>query len=287
MKSGLILALGLYLVWCLILFVFQRQMMFPRNLVETPASIPNLPGLERLWLKTSYGKVEAWYLPPDSGQNSDPAPLVIFSHGNAELIDYWPEAFSRFAEWGVGLLLVEFPGYGRSEGSPSEKSISEAFIKGYDQMVSRPDIDPSRIILFGRSIGGGAICRLAANRPSHSMILMSTFVSARSFASQYLAPGFLMLDPFDNIKVVQNYPGNLLVIHGKHDEVIPYSHALRLHRTAGKGKLVTYSSGHNDCPPDWNLFWDDLKTFFTETGVLSTSVSDPDHQAAISPVDEF
>jgi hypothetical protein len=169
---------------------------------------------------------------------------------------------------GMGLLLVEYPGYGRSAGSPSQERITDVFTAAYDTIVKRPAVDASRIVLFGRSLGGGAVCQLADRRPSAAMILMSAFTSARSFAIRYLAPGFLMRDPFDNLAVVKDYPNPILILHGKHDEVVPYRHGKRLHEAAADSNMVTYDSGHNDCPPDWEKFWKDVRRFLAENDIL-------------------
>ena len=97
---------------------------------------------------------------------------------------------------------------------------------------------------------------------------MSTFVSARSFAAKYLAPGFLVRDPFDNLAAIKTYPGPVLIIHGKFDEVIPYRHGMSLFQATRRGKMITYESGHNDCPPNWNVFWQDVESFLREAGVI-------------------
>ncbi|MFH1993197.1 MAG: alpha/beta hydrolase [Pseudomonadota bacterium] len=255
-----------YLAYCALLFVMQRQMMFPRGLIEAPPENPKISGLERIWIHTSFGKVETWFLPPS--QDFTPAPAVIFAHGNGELIDFWPQELKTFNRFGVGVLLVEYPGYGRSQGSPSQVSIEETFAAAYDMLIARKNVDASKIILFGRSLGGGAVCALASVRPSAALILMSTFTSARSFAAKYLAPGFLVRDPFDNLRGVQTYPGPILVMHGRFDEVIPYRHGVSLFQAAPKGKMITYESGHNDCPPNWNVFWQDVESFLREAGVI-------------------
>ena len=70
--------------------------------------------MEQIWLNTSFGRVEAWYLPAIEPA-PERAPLLLFAHGNGELIDYWPEEFDEPRRWGAGVLLVEYPGYGRSE----------------------------------------------------------------------------------------------------------------------------------------------------------------------------
>ena len=179
-----------------------------------------------------------------------------------------PEALQGFTRLGMGVLLVEYPGYGRSEGSPSERSIAEALSAGYDSLVARPDVDPDRIVLVGRSLGGGAICTLAGRRPSAALILMSTFTSIRTMAWRHLLPGFLVRDPFDNLAVVRDYPGPILIIHGTADGVVPYSHGLSLSLAASNSRLITYRCGHNDCPPDWPAFWYEAETFLRESGVL-------------------
>ncbi len=262
-----------YIAYCCFLFVLQRQMMFPRNMIETPSEIKvDIPGLEKNWLNTSHGKIEAWFIPPAPGTGEEPVPAVIFAHGNAELIDFWPEELGKFTKLGMGLLLVEYPGYGRSAGKPSQKSITEAFVAAYDLLAVREDIDASRIVLFGRSIGGGAVCQLAARRPSAALILMSAFTSARSFALRYLVPGFLVMDPFDNKGVVSSYSGNVLIIHGKYDDVIPYSHGTALYQAAKQGKMITYQSGHNDCPPKWSVFWQDVESYLHSIGIVKKQV---------------
>ncbi len=169
---------------------------------------------------------------------------------------------------GIGLLLVEYPGYGRSTGTPSQQSITNTFVAAYDALVSRKDVDPSRVVLFGRSVGGGAVCSLAMQRPSAALVLMSIFTSIQSMASKFLAPKFLVRDPFNNLEVIKGYKGPVLVIHGRYDSIIPYDHAIHLHRAAKKSRLITYESGHNDCPPDWNQFWKDIKLFLTDNGII-------------------
>ncbi len=259
----------LYIGYCCFLFLVQRQVIFSRHQIpEFPSTEDKISGLEKIWLNTSSGKVESWFMPPASGYGKGACPAVIFAHGNAELIDFWPGEFKNFAALGVGVMLVEYPGYGRSEGSPSKKSINEAFLSAYDILTARKDVDPERIIIFGRSIGGGAACALAAKRPSAALILKSTFISIRSMASDFFVPGFLAKDPFDNLTLVKSYSKPVLIIHGKHDKIIPYSHGVALYKAAKNGKMITYDCGHNDCPPNWKVFWRDIELFLKSAGII-------------------
>jgi len=265
--------LFIYLAYCGLLFLIQRQMLFPRYLIETPSKDEDIPFVEKIWIETGAGKIEAWFLPPDLV--NEPAPAVLFAHGNGELIDFWPHELKKINRFGIGVFLVEYPGYGRSEGTPSQKNITEAFNRAYDVLIEREDVDPAKIILFGRSVGGGAVCTLAAQRPSAALILMSAFISVRSFAKRYLAPAFLIRDPFDNLSVVRDYKGPTLVIHGKFDEVIPYSHGMTLYNASRNATMITYKSGHNDCPPNWNVFWQDMESFLRNSGIIKNSELSP------------
>jgi fermentation-respiration switch protein FrsA (DUF1100 family) len=191
------------------------------------------------------------------------APVLVFAHGNAELIDSWAEAFDEPRRWGLGCLLVEYPGYGRSGGSPSEASIAQAMTGAYDVATGLPGVDPTRIVAYGRSLGGGAACALARRRPVAALVLESTFTSVRSFLPSRL-PGFLVRDPFDNLSVVRSYPGPLLIVHGTRDELIPATHALELHRAAPRSELVLEPCGHNDCSRPWTV----LRSFLARSRVL-------------------
>ena len=121
--------------------------MFPRSLIPAPSvSAQNIPGLEIIWLETEFGKVESWLLSPASATPSQPAPAVIFAHGNGELIDYWPAELKAFIQLGMALLLVEYPGYGRSAGAPSQKSIMEKIKFLIENEDSKKPLSDAKIV---------------------------------------------------------------------------------------------------------------------------------------------
>jgi fermentation-respiration switch protein FrsA (DUF1100 family) len=168
-------------------------------------------------------------------------------------------------ELGLGVLLVEYPGYGRSEGTPSERSVSDAMRAAYDAVAARPDVDPRRIVGFGRSLGGGAICQLALHRSLAALVLESTFTSVGDIARGFGLPRFLVRDPFDNAAVLAKFAGPVLLVHGEQDTLIPVAHAHALHALRPDARLALASGcGHNDCPPPWQL----VKTFLAESGLL-------------------
>jgi uncharacterized protein len=268
---GLYWAFFCYIAYCGLLYVFQRRLMYPAYLIQ-PGPIPEslVSKIERTWISTPFGKVECWFLRPTDYHSPRKAPLIIIAHGNAEIIDGLPDEFDWLTGRGFALLLVEYPGYGRSDGAPSQEHIADILTAAYDTIIRRPDIDPMQIILLGRSLGGGTICTLADQRPSAGLILISTFTDTTSFAKSYLAPGFLVRDTYNNKSVLERYSKPVLIIHGTRDKVVPYDHALRLSRAAKDATLVTYDCGHDDCPPDNGKFSEDLFLFFRKINIMPT-----------------
>jgi uncharacterized protein len=242
-----------------LLFVAQRSMLFPMP-PGAPAGPP--PGVEEVRMKHDGGEGYALYLPPAGPARA--APLLMFMHGNGELADYWTEEFDTARRWGVGVLLVEYPGYGRAPGSPSEESITESALALYDWAARDPRIDPKRIVAYGRSLGGGAAVRLAINRPVAAMILESAFTSVADFAARFMAPALLIRDPFDSRKSLPSYRGPLLVLHGRNDTIVPFAHGKELATLVPGAQFVELNCGHNDCPRDWRSIGD----FLRSTGVV-------------------
>ncbi len=260
LRVALFVALGI-LGYIGLAYALQRSVLFPRP--PRPARSPagNRPDVQVTWLG---GEVEAWFLTPAGTGNDRPAPAILFAHGNGELIDYWLDEFEAARAWGVGVLLVEYPGYGRSRGRPSEVSITRTMTDAYDYLISRPDVDPDRIVAYGRSVGGGAAGALVRHRPVAALILESSFTSVRSLARRHGLFGPLVRDPFDTLESVAAFDGPTLVVHGRGDRLIPPAHGEALARRARNGRLVLLDCGHNDCPRPWR----ELRTFLEDQGML-------------------
>ena len=259
--------MALYIFYGAVLFFAQRRFIFPRHLVRTPPPPSDASGMERIWLETRAGRTETWLLPPEN--DPGPAPAVIVAHGNAELIDHWVGEMGALRRLGFAVLLVEYPGYRRSEGTPTQGSVTEAFVAAYDMLGAREDVDPDRIVFLGRSLGGGVVCALAAERPPAALVLISTFKSVNAMAAEkFFVPPFFARDPFNNLKTLRNYPGPVLIAHGKRDSLIPFSHGVALQKATGRGRLIAYEAGHNNCPPDWPAFWTEVERFLREEGVV-------------------
>lgn len=249
--------LGLYPLYCALLYGQQRGMMFPGTAIAVDDPPPLPPGVVATRLATPHGTVEAWFLPPASL----PGPVVVFAHGNFEVIDHATDVLDGFRGLGIGVLLVEYPGYGRNPGTPSLESLDAAFERAYDWVAAQPGVDPARIHAMGRSVGTGIAARLATRRPVAGLILQSPFTRIADFAARLLAPAFLVRDPFDNLDAVSRYEGPVLVMHGRDDDVIPFAHGEAVARASAKARFVPLDCAHNDCPGDPAPYWRTISDF--------------------------
>ena len=141
--------------------------------------------------------------------------------------------------------------------------MTQAFVAAYDVLASRADVDAGRIVGMGRSLGGGAVCALAAQRPLQALLLVATFADLPSLSRRYLAPARLASERFDNESVLRTYEGPVFIAHGTRDELIPVEHARRNASATARSRLVTYDTRHDECPVDFDRFWNDVDTFLT------------------------
>jgi uncharacterized protein len=265
---GLGVAAALYLGFLAFLFFAQGAIIYPGAKNPVDPSPPKVPGLEVLVLQTPAGRVEALFLPATANAEGGRQPVMIFGHGNGEVTDYWVSGLDGFRERGIGVLLVEYPGYGRSTGSPSERSIRTAMDAAYDRIAADPRVDRARIFGFGQSLGGGAICLLSRDRPLRALILESTFPSLDIFTAGYWAPSFLLRDHFDNLTTVEHFAGPVLVIHGRDDQLIPWQQGHRLAVGAKHSTFRLYECGHGCWDPEHLPFWKDAEPFLIGAGLM-------------------
>jgi fermentation-respiration switch protein FrsA (DUF1100 family) len=266
--SWLLPAVLLWVIWAALLFAGQRRMIFPGRRADALRD-GAFPTAELHRIEVPGGAVEAWWLPAAAGAPR-PAPAVIFLHGNFELVDEWMSSFEALRAAGAGVLLVEYPGYGRSTGVATQTSVSGSAVSAWDLLAAKVgEVDPTRIVALGRSVGSGPACALALERPLAALVLSSGFTGIRAYARRYLLPGFLVRHPFDNETVVRAFEGPVLVQHGTRDGTVPFQHGVRLAEAARDGELIRYQCGHNDCP--WDRMLEDMIAFLNRRGVLGNA----------------
>jgi uncharacterized protein len=265
-RVGLLILL-VYAGYALLMALFQRHLIYPgRNLV--PLAIPSgvAAGAESFWIITSFGRVEGRFIPAARLQGRQP--VVIFFHGNGELVDDLSPELDQLRQMGCGLLLVEYPGYGRSSGRPQQRSLFEAALSAFDMLIQRPEVDPARVVAFGVSLGAGPAVALATQRPVRALILAAPPASLRPFAHKSLLPSFLLHDTFDNAEMITHYQGPTLVLHGRSDRVIPFFHGQQVAAAALHGQLVPLPADHNDLMGT-DGFWKAVTGFLRQQQIVA------------------
>jgi fermentation-respiration switch protein FrsA (DUF1100 family) len=250
------------LIACAVVLVLLASLLGVTWMLQRLATFPAPPvgawnesalaahGGEQVWLEGDGDRVEAWLLPAAAPA---PTPVIIDAHGNGELIDMQVDQVAGLRAAGIAVLLIEYPGYGRSGGSPSEATISAAMVAAYDWAARDPRFDGKRIVGYGRSLGGGAMAQLATRRPLAALVLESSFTSLADIVRGFGVPDFLMLNRFDTRLALTKYHGPVLILHGSQDTSIPVAHAKALHAAVPHSELHVFACGHNDCPRHWEL----------------------------------
>ncbi|MEM1165821.1 MAG: alpha/beta hydrolase [Planctomycetota bacterium] len=265
---------GLYLVWVAALSLGQGQVIFPGQSMALPRGVP--PADVHRWTMlldstdASSGELFAWYMPARRGEG--PRPAVIFAHGNAALAEHNLDLAELYAEAGMHVLVPEYRGYAESPGRPSERRVRHDFARWYDRLIAREEVDASRVVFHGRSIGGGVVGALARVRSPAAMILESTFTSIARLSWRYAVPHWLIRSQFRTVDVVGQLEVPILVLHGTGDRVIPARHADALAAAGSETTLLTRHSRHHDLMSDAGWYRSALLGFASELGWIEDTV---------------
>lgn len=210
---------------------------------------PEAQGLqiENCFIQTPDGvRLHGWFVTNDSA-----IATLIWCHGNAGNISGRLDNLAKLANLPVNVFIFDYRGYGKSEGSPYEAGIYLDAEAAYDYIAARPKVDPTRIVIFGRSLGGAVAVNLAANRPCAGLILESTFTSAADMAKSsfgFLPVHLVIKTKLNSIEKIRSVQVPLLVLHGTDDRTVPFELGQRLFEAANEPKEFYSIQGadHND-----------------------------------------
>lgn len=230
------------------LVIFEKHFVYipDRELELTPAAL----GLrsEDVWLTTEDGvRIHAWWLPARNARGT-----LLYCHGNAGNISHRLDRIIRLqGKLALNVLIFDYRGYGRSEGSPDEEGTYRDARAAYGHLVQARGIAPHELILFGESLGCAVALDTARERKSRALVLEAPFTSIPDMA-QTLFP-VLPLKPFlrtryDNLAKISRLDVPLLVFHGEKDRTVPFAQGRRLFDAAQEPKCFfpVPGGGHND-----------------------------------------
>jgi pimeloyl-ACP methyl ester carboxylesterase len=230
----------------LCVYLWSRQahfIFFPEAEIRfTPADY----GLkfEETWLTVEGEKLYGWWIQGATEK------VLLYLHGNGVNIGVNAEHAARFQSLGMSVLLVDYRGYGRSEGAfPSEQSVYADAEAMWKHLVKDRGIEPRNIFIYGHSLGSAIGIELALRHPNAAgLIVESAFTSIRDMAKRDLlfraVPVSLILTQrFASISKIARLKLPVLFLHGSHDTLVPFSMSQRLYEAANEPKRVVLLAG--------------------------------------------
>ena len=237
------------LVWLglsIVLYSLQASLIYYPDpiLVATPEAI-GLP-YQDVYLRSEDGvRLHGWYLPHPKARGS-----LLFFHGNAGNISHRLETLKLFHGLGLAVLIIDYRGYGLSDGEPSEQGTYRDAEAAWQWLVAHQGEVPGRIVIFGRSLGGAIASWLAARHPPAALILESSFTSIPDMAASlypFLPVRWLSRFQYATLDRIATIDNPLWIAHSPDDEIIPYDQGRRLYDAAGEPKqFFQLRGGHND-----------------------------------------
>ncbi len=240
-----VIAVCLYIGAAAILYFAQRSLIyFPETIHTTPAQA-SFAAAEEVALTASDGEhITAWHVAPREGK-----PVVLYFHGNGGALHYRVDRFQKLTADGIGLVALEYRGYGGSTGSPTEAGLIADAEAAYAFAAARYSVQ--QIVVWGESLGSGVAVALAAEKPVGRVILEAPFTSAAAVGALhywYMPVRLLMKDQFRSDERIGRVTAPLLILHGMHDQTVPYAMGERLFDLANKPKHIVrfLDGGHAD-----------------------------------------
>lgn len=232
------------LLYLLPTFMLNRVVFQP-----SPGRWIGLEGLgldgEEVWLDSEDGvRIHSFFLPTPGATRA-----ILFLHGNAGNAAHRLPNAAQLAALDAHVLVLDYRGYGLSEGRPSEAGLYLDAQAALGYLVDQRRIPADRIVLFGRSLGGVVAVDLAQDRPLAGVILESTFSSAADVANRVfpLPMGLLVRGRWDSVAKIERVRAPLLFFHGELDQTVPPELGRRLFEAAPEPKAfeLIANAGHN------------------------------------------
>ena len=237
---------GSYIGLVTILMVFQSHFIyFPeREITVTPAEI----GLsyEAVCFEAADGvKLSGWFVPAERSRG-----VILFCHGNAGNISHRLESVQAFHRLGLSTFIFDYRGYGQSEGKPTEQGTYLDAEAAWRYLVQKQQVDPTEIIIFGRSLGGAIAAWLARDHTPKALIIESTFTSVRDIGAEqypYLPVRLLSRFDYNAMDYLRQVNCPVLIVHSRDDEMVSFSHGRRLFEAVNEPKEFLEITGtHNE-----------------------------------------
>jgi pimeloyl-ACP methyl ester carboxylesterase len=231
-----------------LVFMFQARLVYYPGIGREVTVSPQAYGLafEPAEIRTSDGEtLHGWWVPADKARGT-----VLFLHGNAGNISHRLDYLLMFNRLGHSTFIVDYRGYGRSSGAPSEEGTYRDAEAAWDYLRQARSVRQQDLVIVGESLGGGVATWLAARVPPRALLLFSTFTSVNDLGSEiywFLPVRLINRIRYDNLGNLERISAPVFVAHSRDDEIVPYAHGRRLFDAAREPKeFLEMRGSHNE-----------------------------------------
>ncbi len=239
------IALLLIVIYIMLRWFEYSQIYHPSRVMDAAPAQLGRP-FEDVFIPVEDGeRINAWYFPAANAGS----PVFLVCHGNAGNISHRLDLASLLLEAGGGVLLVEYRGYGRSDGKPGEENTYRDAQAAYHWLIAK-GIAGTNIIAYGESLGGGIASELAARDPVAALILQSTFTSMPDLGAElfpWLPVRLISTIKYNTRAKLPKLREPVLILHSRQDDLIAFHHAEQNFAAANEPKFLRELSGfHNE-----------------------------------------
>jgi len=253
-----------------VLYLAQDAMVFPGS----PPHMENhrladntFPGSETRVELPDGTRVHGWFIRNGPGGR---LPLLVYFGGNAEDVSWFLQDHPRYKGWSI--LLMNYRGFGLSEGRPSEHDLLNDALFLYDRFVSREDVDSKRVVLMGRSLGTGVAAHVASLRDPRGVILISPYDSIAAVGQKafpWLPVRLLLKHRFEVLSLAPRIQAPLLAVLAEGDEIIPPENSWKLVKAWGGPVQVATIQGADHNSVTWGPgYWEHVTEFLNTVRTL-------------------
>jgi len=266
MLKFILVVAACYGLLVVVVYFMQGRMLY---LAEVPGRAltmtPTDAGMdyEDVSIETTDGvTLHGWFIAGRSSQ------VLLFFHGNAGNISHRLDSISQFSDLGLSVLIIDYRGYGQSEGRTTEKGIYRDADAAWRHLTEERGVVASDIVVFGRSLGASVASRLAMEHQPLALILESSFTSVPDVAQDiypWLPVRWLSRLSHATRDYVRDVQCPVLVIHSRDDEIIPFRHGEEIYASANEPRtLLAIHGTHNDAfLRDARAYIEGLRTFLS------------------------
>lgn len=247
------LAAAAYVAISVLLYFQQTRMIFfPAKVLQTTPAEFGTP-FEEVWLPVGQKgeRLHGWWIPA-SGRETG---VLLYLHGNGANIGANAEHANRFHKIGLSVLLIDYRGYGQSDGSfPNEQKVYADAEASWQYLTQVQRVDPRQILIYGHSLGGAIAINLASQKPEAAgLIVQSSFTAIRPMVdlrmpNSIFPTDLILTQHFASIRKVPNLKMPVLYIHGLEDSETPAEMTKALYEASPQPKqlYLVPGAGHNN-----------------------------------------